>query len=94
MNVCVSQLGDSGVSTKCLQSDTSNVSGGRVGRYEIISSILNGNIISSFGKNTEWCYSTGFSAKNLGHSLNSGPDRRSINNEIKLTSIDFIRKAL
>ena len=93
MNACGSQIGDSGVSTKCLQLEMSNVSGGRVGRYDIIPLILNGNIISSFGKNTDWCYSTGFLARNLGHSFTSRPDWRSMNGGIKL-SIDFIWRAL
>ena len=94
MNVCVSQLDDSRVSTKCSQSDIFNVSGGRVGRYEIIPSILNGNLMSAFGKNTEWCSSHGFLARNLGYSLNSRPYRRSMNGGIKLNSIDFIWRAL
>ena len=94
MNVCGSQSSDYGVSTKCLQLDISDMSGGRVGRYEIIPSILNGNLMSSFGKNTEWCYSPGFLARNLGHSLTSRPARRSMNGGIILISIDFIWRAL
>ena len=92
--MCGSNLGDYGVSTNCLQSDISDVSGGGVGRYDTIPSILNGNLMSSFGKNTVWCSSPGFLARNLGHSLTSRPARRSMNGGIILISIDFIWRAL